>query len=122
MPRHARHNIHPGEILREEFLIPLGLTEYRLAKSIGVAPTRINQIIKEQRALTPDTALRLDRVFGLSDGFWMNLQVEYDMRRARATLGSALRRIQPFATASAKRSRAIAARRAPTNPGKMLPK
>lgn len=71
--------IHPGEILNEEFLIPLKLTEYRLAKDIGVPPRRINEIVHGTRAITADTALRLGRYFGISAQFWMNLQTRFEL-------------------------------------------
>jgi addiction module HigA family antidote len=70
--------IHPGEILLEEFLQPMGISEYRLAKDISVPPRRINEIVHGKRAITPDTALRLSRYFGLSERFWVNLQARYD--------------------------------------------
>ena len=71
--------IHPGEILLEEFLKPMGLSQYRLAHDISVSPRRINEIVHGKRAITPDTALRLARYFGLSERFWMNLQGRYDL-------------------------------------------
>jgi len=71
--------IHPGEILLEEFLEPMGISQYRLAKDINVPPRRINEIVLGKRAITPDTALRLSLYFGLSEKFWMNLQVRYDL-------------------------------------------
>ena len=71
--------IHPGEILREEFLEPMGISQYRLAKDINVPPRRINEIVLGKRAITPDTALRLSLYFGLSERFWMNLQTRYDL-------------------------------------------
>jgi addiction module HigA family antidote len=71
--------IHPGEILLEEFLEPMGLSQYRLAKDISVPPRRINEIVHGKRAITPDTALRLSRYFGLSERFWINLQARYDL-------------------------------------------
>jgi len=71
--------IHPGEILMEEFLKPMSLSQYRLAKDIGVPARRINEIVHGLRAITPDTALRLSRYFGLSERFWMNLQTRYDL-------------------------------------------
>jgi len=71
--------IHPGEILLEEFLIPLGISQYRLAQAIGVPPRRINEIVHGKRAISPDTALRLSRALGTSDRFWMNLQTRYDL-------------------------------------------
>ena len=71
--------IHPGEILLEEFLEPMGISQYRLAKDINVPPRRINEIVLGKRAITPDTALRLSIYFGLSERFWMNLQTRYDL-------------------------------------------
>lgn len=75
----AREPIHPGEILLEEFLNPMGITQYRLAQSISVPARRINEIVHGKRAITPDTALRLSRALGTSDRFWMNLQSRYDL-------------------------------------------
>jgi antitoxin HigA-1 len=77
-------NIHPGEILRLEFLEPLDITPYRLSKDLGVAQTRIGEILSEKRSITADTALRLARYFGNSAQFWMNLQTQYDLRQAAA--------------------------------------
>jgi addiction module HigA family antidote len=71
--------IHPGEILLEEFLEPMGISQYRLAKDISVPPRRINEIVHGKRSITPDTALRLSRYFGLSERFWINLQARYDL-------------------------------------------
>ena len=71
--------IHPGEILMEEFLKPMGISQYRLAKDISVPPRRINEIVHGKRAITPDTALRLSRYFGLSERFWINMQARYDL-------------------------------------------
>jgi antitoxin HigA-1 len=71
--------IHPGEILLEEFLEPMGISQYRLAKDISVPPRRINEIVLGKRAITPDTALRLSLYFGLSERFWINLQTRYDL-------------------------------------------
>lgn len=76
-------NIHPGEILRLEFLEPLDITPYRLSKDIGVAQTRIGEILSEKRSITADTALRLSRYFGNSAQFWLNLQTQYDLRQAQ---------------------------------------
>ena len=76
-------NIHPGEILRLEFLEPLDITPYRLSKDISVAQTRISEILSEKRSITDDTALRLSRYFGNSAQFWMNLQTQYDLRQAQ---------------------------------------
>ena len=71
--------IHPGEILHEEFLKPMGISQYRLAKDISVPPRRINEIVHGTRAISPDTALRLSRYFGLSERFWINLQTRYNL-------------------------------------------
>jgi len=71
--------IHPGEVLLEEFLEPMGISQYRLAHDIGVPPRRINEIVHGKRAVTADTALRLARYFGLSERFWLNLQTRYDL-------------------------------------------
>ncbi|GAP96127.1 HigA protein [Leptolyngbya sp. NIES-2104] len=76
-------NIHPGEILRMEFLEPLEITPYRLSKDIGVAQTRIGEILSEKHSITADTALRLSKYFGNSAQFWMNLQTQYDLRQAQ---------------------------------------
>ena len=78
--------IHPGEILRDEFLAPLGITAYRLAKDIGVPVTRIAAILAGSRAVTADTALRFGRYFGMSAEFWLGLQEQYDLDRARVEL------------------------------------
>jgi addiction module HigA family antidote len=71
--------IHPGEILMEEFLKPMNISQYKLAKDISVPPRRVNEIVHGLRAITPDTALRLSRYFGLSERFWMNMQSRYDL-------------------------------------------
>ncbi|MFA5873474.1 MAG: HigA family addiction module antitoxin [Anaerolineales bacterium] len=71
--------IHPGEVLMEEFLKPLNISQYRLAKDISVPPRRINEIVHGLRGITPDTALRLSRYFGLSERFWINMQTRYDL-------------------------------------------
>lgn len=84
--------IHPGEILMEEFLEPMKLSQYRVAKYIGVPPIRINEIVHGKRAVTADTALRLARYFGTSDRFWMNLQVRYDLEVEKDRLGERLER------------------------------
>ena len=90
MARKVLQPIHPGEILLEEFLKPLGLSQYRLAKSIRVPPRRINEIVHGKRSITADTALRLSRFFATSDRFWMNLQVRYDLEVVKDRLGDAL--------------------------------
>ena len=79
MKKKKTPTIHPGEILLEEFLEPLGITQYRLAQDIHVPPRRVNEIVHGKRAITPDTALRLSRFFGLSERFWLNLQTRYDL-------------------------------------------
>jgi antitoxin HigA-1 len=82
--------VHPGEVLLEEFLEPMGISQYRLAKDISVPPRRINEIVHGQRAVTADTALRLARYFGTSDRFWLNLQTSYDLDVERDKLGDRL--------------------------------
>lgn len=82
--------IHPGEILQEEFLAPLGLTQYRLARDTSVPPRRINEIVRGTRAISADTALRLSRYFGTSERFWLNLQTRYDLEREKDRLGDRL--------------------------------
>jgi addiction module HigA family antidote len=82
--------VHPGEILAKEFLAPLGLTQYRLARETSVPPRRINEIVKGERSITADTALRLARYFGTSDLFWLNLQAKYDLEVQKDRLGSRL--------------------------------
>jgi len=84
--------IHPGEILLEEFLKPLGISQYRLAKDISVPPRRINEIVHGDRSVTADTALRLARYFGTSDRFWLNLQTRYDLEVEKERLKGRLER------------------------------
>lgn len=84
--------IHPGEILLEEFLTPLGISQYRLAKETSVPPRRINEIVRGMRAITVDTALRLARYFGTSERFWLNLQSRYDIEVEKDRLGNRLDR------------------------------
>jgi len=79
MARKILDPIHPGEILMEEFLKPMSISQYRLAKDINVPARRINEIVQGKRSITPDTALRLSRFFGLSERFWVNLQARYDL-------------------------------------------
>jgi len=86
----------PGEILEEEFLKPFGITHYRLAKEIGVQQRRIDEIVNGTRSITTDTALRLSRFFGLSDGFWINMQTGYDMRTTKERMNEVLKSIAPF--------------------------
>jgi addiction module HigA family antidote len=87
----------PSEVLNEEFLIPLGISQYRLAKDIGVPARRINEIVHGRRAVTPDTALRLGKYFGVSAQFWLNLQARYDLQRAERS-ADFLSKIQPCNT------------------------
>ena len=91
--------IHPGEILMEEFLEPLDVSQNRLAVAIGVPPRRINEIVHGKRRITADTALRLSRYFGTTDRFCLNLQTRYDLETEKDKLGGALDRIQPLRTA-----------------------
>jgi addiction module HigA family antidote len=79
-------NIHPGEVLQEEFLIPMGISQNRLGREIGVSPRRINEIVLGKRAITADTAIRLAKYFGTSERFWMGLQADYDLERAKIRL------------------------------------
>ena len=88
----ALDNVHPGEVLLEEFLTPMGISQNGLARDLGVPPRRINEIVHGQRAVTADTALRLARYFGTSEGFWMGLQADYDLEEARKRLGDRLER------------------------------
>lgn len=88
--------IHPGEILLIEFLEPMSLSQYKLARALGVPPRRINEIVHGKRAITPDTSLRLARVFGLSDRFWLNLQTQYDMEIQRDKIAHELEEIRPI--------------------------
>jgi len=87
---------HPGEILLQEFLVPMGITQYRLAKSIGVPQRRIADIVAGTRAITQDTGLRLSRFFGMSDAFWTGLQADYDRVAATERMGDVLSRIVPY--------------------------
>jgi antitoxin HigA-1 len=90
---------HPGEVLYEEFLAPLSLSQYQLAKEIAVPARRINEIVHGQRRITADTALRLARFFGTSDCFWLNLQTRYDLEIEKDRLGPALNGIRPLSAA-----------------------
>ena len=92
MPRHKLPPIHPGEILEEEFLTPLSISQYRLAKETSVPPRRINEIVRGTRAISADTALRLARYFGTSERFWLNLQARYDLEVQKDRLGARLGR------------------------------
>jgi len=92
--RNGMRAIHPGEILREEFLLPLNLSANALAITLGVPAPRINDVARERRGITADTALRLARYFGTSAEFWMGLQADYDLRTAEGLAGDMLARIQ----------------------------
>lgn len=91
--------IHPGEILREEYLEPLGITQHRLAVEIGVPPRRINEIVHGKRGITADTALRLARYFGTSERFFLNLQARYEIECERDRLTERLKEITPLRSA-----------------------
>ena len=88
--------IHPGEVLMEEFLKPLQISQNRLAVAIGVPPRRVNEIVHGKRRISADTALRLARYFGTTDRFWLNLQTRYDLEIEKDHLGNALDRIEPL--------------------------
>ena len=88
--------VHPGEILREEFLVPLGISPYAVAKAAGVPRTRIERIARGETSVTGDTALRLSKVFDTSAEFWMNLQARYDLETAADRLGNKADRIEPI--------------------------
>jgi len=90
-------NIHPGEILLEEFLTPMGISQNALARAVGVPPRRINEIVLGKRAVTADTAVRLARAFGTSEQFWMGLQADYDLEEARSAAADDLRKIRRVA-------------------------
>lgn len=90
-------NIHPGEILLEEFLVPMGISQNALARAISVPPRRINEIVLGKRGITADTALRLSRALGTSEGFWMGLQADYDLEEARKLIDDALRQVEKLA-------------------------
>ena len=85
---------HPGEVLLQDFLVPMGVSQYRIAKAIDVPPRRINEIVKGQRGITADTALRLAAFFGTDAQSWLNLQTEYDLRQTRSAMTDVLSRIQ----------------------------
>lgn len=91
--------IHPGEVLQEEYLSPLGVTQHRLAVAVGVPPRRINEIIHGKRGISADTALRLARYFGTSERFWLNLQSRYDIELERDRLAQQLEEIEPLRSA-----------------------
>ena len=94
--------VSPGEMLAKEFLLPLGMSNYRLAKEIGVSAQRIGEIVAGRRSITADTDLRLCRFFGLSDGWWLHLQADHDTEIARTALAKTLAQIKPWASAGAR--------------------
>lgn len=95
VPTH-REPTHPGEILREEFLKPMGLSQRQLALAIGVPYQRVNELVNGRRGITPSTALRLARFFGTTPGFWMNLQLRWDLYRTQQREADQLARIAPL--------------------------
>ena len=99
--------IHPGEILLEEFLKPMGITQYRLAKEIGVPAQRIGDIVAGKRAITADTDLRMCRFFGLSDGYWLRGQARFDTETAKDSLAAELAKIKPWTGPESQRRRAL---------------
>ena len=94
-------NIHPGEILREEFLKPMKLTSYELAKQLHVPAPRINDIVLEKRGISADTAVRLAKYFRTTEQFWMNLQASYEVRQAKAQLARTIQEIRPYGAQTA---------------------
>jgi addiction module HigA family antidote len=90
-------NIHPGEVLLEEFLKPLDISQNRLARAMGVPPRRINEIVHGNRAVSADTAIRLSRALGTSEQFWMGLQADYDLEEARKAAQSELKKVENVA-------------------------
>ena len=92
--------IHPGEILREEFLVPMGISNYRLAKEIGVPAQRIGEIVAGRRSISADTDLRLCKFFGLSEGFWLRGQARFDTETAKDSLATQLAKIKPWQAAA----------------------
>ena len=97
MAKKTLPNIHPGEILHEEFLLPMNISQNALARAAGVPPRRINEIVLGKRGVTADTALRLAKVFGTSEGFWLGLQADYDLEESRHAIGADLDRIERLA-------------------------
>jgi len=94
-------NVHPGEVLLEEFLRPLDISQNRLARELKVPPRRVNEIVLGKRAVTPDTALRLARYFGTSERFWLGLQLDYDLEEAQRAVGDVVEReVSPIAPAA----------------------
>jgi addiction module HigA family antidote len=100
MPRKKLPPTHPGEVLLEEFLKPLGISQYRIARDISVSPRRVNEIVHGKRSITADTALRLSRYLGTTDRFWLDLQARFDLETRKDELGSRLEReVKVFAAA-----------------------
>jgi addiction module HigA family antidote len=92
--------VHPGEILREEFMKPMGLSSYELAKRLHVPAPRVNDIVLERRGISVDTAVRLSRFFGTTEQFWLNLQAAYEIGKVRAELAAEIQQIKPIAVAA----------------------
>ena len=90
-------NVHPGEVLLEEFLKPMGLSQNALARAVGVPPRRINEIVLGKRGVSADTAVRLARALRTSERFWLGLQADYDLEEAQASIGDRIKAIQPVA-------------------------
>ena len=90
-------NVHPGEVLAEEFLVPMALSQNALARALGVPPRRVNEIVLGKRSITADTALRLAKAFGTSEGFWLGLQADYDLEEARKVIGKNLAHVERIA-------------------------
>jgi antitoxin HigA-1 len=90
-------NVHPGEVLLEEFLVPMALSQNAVARAIGVPPRRINEIVLGKRAITADTALRLAKAFGTSEAFWLGLQADYDLEEARKVISGDLKKVERLA-------------------------
>jgi len=97
MAKKTLPNIHPGEILNEEFLLPMDISQNALARAAGLPPRRINEIVLGKRGATADTALRLAKVFDTSEGFWLGLQADYDLEESRHAIGADLDRIERLA-------------------------
>jgi addiction module HigA family antidote len=96
VPSNGMRSIHPGEILYEEFLLPMGMTAHALAMALHVPAPRINDIVRQRRSITADTAMRLGRFFGMSAEFWMGLQADFDMARVRDGIAADLAAIRPW--------------------------
>lgn len=97
--RRAFAPVHPGEVILEDYLKPLGMSQYALSRDLGVTQARLGEIIRGKRAITPDTALRLARYFGTTAEFWMGMQAQYDLEIARDTVGAEIERTVPHRAA-----------------------